>query len=203
MEGEKALKVEAHRAPATFALVAINVVIFFALSFFGRTEDAGFMIRHGAVYLPLMKDTGEFYQFFTSIFLHFGFQHLMNNMLMLIVMGLVLEPELGTVKYLILYIVSGLGGNLISAGFEAMTGEYSVSAGASGAIFGVVGGLIYLAILGRGRIGNLTERGLIFLVLMNIYYGVTSTGIDNMAHIGGLAAGFVMAVILYRRPGRV
>ncbi len=196
------MKVEARKAPATFALVVINVVVFFALSFFGRTEDATYMIRHGAVYLPLMEETGQFYQFFTSIFLHFGFQHLMNNMLMLIVMGIVLEPELGTIKYLILYIVSGLGGNLISAGFETITGEYSVSAGASGAIFGVVGGLIYLAILGRGRIGNLTERGLIFLVLMNIYYGVTSTGIDNMAHIGGLIAGFVMAVILYRKPRR-
>ncbi len=83
-----------------------------------------------------------------------------------------------------------------------MTGDFSVSAGASGAIFGVVGGLIYLAILGRGRIGNLTERGLIFLVLMNIYYGVTSTGVDNMAHIGGLIVGFIMAVFLYRRKER-
>ncbi len=193
------MRVEAHRAPITFALVAINVVVFFALSLFGRTEDGAYMIQHGAIYLPLMESTGEFYQFFTSIFLHFGFQHLINNMLMLIVMGIVLEPELGSVKYLILYIISGIGGNLISAGVETMTGDFSVSAGASGAIFGVVGGLIYLAILGRGRIGNLTERGLIFLVLMNIYYGVTSTGIDNMAHIGGLIVGFIMAVLLYRR----
>lgn len=196
------MRVEAHRAPVTFVLVAINVVVFFALSLFGRTEDGAYMIQHGAVYLPLMESTGEFYQLFTSMFLHFGFQHLMNNMLMLLVMGIVLEPELGSVKYLILYIVSGLGGNLLSAGFEIMTGDFSVSAGASGAIFGVVGGLIYLAILGRGRIGNLTERGLIFLVLMNIYYGVTSTGVDNMAHIGGLIVGFIMAVFLYRRKER-
>lgn len=196
------MRVEAHRAPVTFVLVAINVVVFFALSLFGRTEDGAYMIQHGAVYLPLMESTGEFYQLFTSMFLHFGFQHLMNNMLMLLVMGIVLEPELGSVRYLILYIVSGLGGNLLSAGFEIMTGDFSVSAGASGAIFGVVGGLIYLAILGRGRIGNLTERGLIFLVLMNIYYGVTSTGVDNMAHIGGLIVGFIMAVFLYRRKER-
>lgn len=196
------MRVEAHRAPVTFVLVVINVVVFFALSLFGRTEDGAYMIQHGAVYLPLMESTGEFYQLFTSMFLHFGFQHLMNNMLMLLVMGIVLEPELGSVRYLILYIVSGLGGNLLSAGFEIMTGDFSVSAGASGAIFGVVGGLIYLAILGRGRIGNLTERGLIFLVLMNIYYGVTSTGVDNMAHIGGLIVGFIMAVFLYRRKER-
>ncbi len=196
------MRVEAHRAPVTFVLVAINVVVFFALSLFGRTEDGAYMIQHGAVYLPLMESTGEFYQLFTSMFLHFGFQHLMNNMLMLLVMGIVLEPELGSVKYLILYIVSGLGGNLLSAGFEIMTDDFSVSAGASGAIFGVVGGLIYLAILGRGRIGKLTERGLIFLVLMNIYYGVTSTGVDNMAHIGGLIVGFIMAVFLYRRKER-
>lgn len=188
------------KTPGTILLVVINVVVFFALSFMGMTEDAVFMLKHGAMYMPMVQASGEYYRLFTSMFLHFGFEHLMNNMLILLVMGMVLEPQLGTVKYLILYLLSGLGGNVISAGWEWMTNDYAVSAGASGAIFGIIGGLLYIAIRNRGRIGNLTERGLIFMIILSLYYGFTSSGVDNMAHIGGLLSGFVFSILLYRKP---
>ena len=188
------------QTPGSILLVIINVVVFFALSFKGMTEDAVFMLEHGAMYTPRVQVSGEYYRLFTSMFLHFGFEHLMNNMLILLVMGMVLEPQLGTVKYLILYLLSGLGGNVISAGWEWMTHDYAVSAGASGAIFGIIGGLLYIAIRNRGRIGNLTERGLIFMIVLSLYYGFTSSGVDNMAHIGGLLSGFIVGILLYRKP---
>lgn len=184
----------------TILLVIINVVVFFTLSFMGMTEDAVFMLKHGAMYTPVVQASGEYYRLFTSMFLHFGFEHLMNNMLILLVMGMVLEPQLGTVKYLILYLLSGFGGNVISAGWEWMTNDYAVSAGASGAIFGIIGGLLYITIRNRGRIGNLTERGLIFMIILSLYYGFTSSGVDNMAHIGGLLSGFIVGILLYRKP---
>ena len=187
------------QTPGTILLVIINVVVFFALSFRGMTEDAIFMMEHGAMYTPLVQASGEYYRLFTSMFLHFGFEHLMNNMLILLVMGMILEPQIGTVKYLILYLLSGLGGNAISAGWEWMTNDYAVSAGASGAIFGIIGGLLYIAIRNRGRIGNLTERGLIFMIVLSLYYGFTSSGVDNMAHIGGLLSGFIFGILLYRK----
>ena len=188
------------QTPGTILLVIINVVVFFALSFRGMTEDAIFMMEHGAMYTPLVQASGEYYRLFTSMFLHFGFEHLMNNMLILLVMGMILEPQIGIVKYLILYLLSGLGGNAISAGWEWMTNDYAVSAGASGAIFGIIGGLLYIAIRNRGRIGNLTERGLIFMIVLSLYYGFTSSGVDNIAHIGGLLSGFIFGILLYRKP---
>ena len=75
----------------------------------------------------------------------------------------------------------------------------AVSAGASGAIFGIIGALLYVAIRNRGRIGEISGKGLVFMVVLTLYYGFTSGGVDHMAHIGGLAAGFLMGVLLYRK----
>ena len=133
------------------------------------------------------------------MFLHFGFEHLMNNMLALATMGWQLEAEIGKVKFLLIYFLSGLGGNLLSLMFDLRTGEYVVSAGASGAIFGIVGALLYIAIRNRGRIGTVSERGLLFMVAITLYFGFTSTGVDNFAHIGGVVCGFVLSVLLYRK----
>jgi rhomboid protease GluP len=181
-------------------MVAINVIVFFVLSFQGMTEDALFMLEHGAMYVPNVLEGGEYYRLFTSMFLHFGFSHLMNNMLMLLVMGWSLEVELGHVKFVILYLLSGLGGNVLSLGWDIMTHDYAVSAGASGAIFGVIGASLYIAIRNRGRIGDVTGRGLIFMIVLSLYYGYTSGNVDNLAHIGGLAAGFILSILLYRKP---
>ena len=165
------------------------------------TEDAAFMLQHGAMYVPYVE-AGEYYRIFTSTFLHFGFQHLMNNMLVLGLLGWQLELEIGTIKYLILYFFSGLGGNLLSLAVEARSGEYVVSAGASGAIFGVIGALLYIAIRNHGRVGTVSGKGIIFMIVLTFYYGFTSTGVNNFAHLGGLAAGFVLGVLLYRKGHR-
>ena len=78
------------------------------------------------------------------------------------------------------------------------TGDMAVSAGASGAIFGVIGALLYLVIRNKGRIGTLTTRGLVLMIALCLYYGFTATGADNWCHIGGLVMGFLLAVLLYR-----
>ena len=86
---------------------------------------------------------------------------------------------------------------------DLQTGEYVVSAGASGAIFGVIGALLYVAVRNRGRIGNISGRGILFMVVVSLYYGFTSGGVDNLAHIGGLVSGFLLGVLLYwKRKGK-
>ena len=80
------------------------------------------------------------------------------------------------------------------------TETYAVSAGASGAVFGLMGALLYVVIANKGRLGRLSGKGLLFMVALSLYFGLTSSGVDNWAHIGGLISGFIMAVILYRRP---
>ena len=187
------------KAPCTVVLVAVNVIIFLFLSFQGMTEDAGFMLEHGAMYAPDIIYGGRYYELFTCMFLHFGFEHLMNNMLALATMGWQLEAEIGKIKFLLIYFLSGLGGNLLSLMFDLRTGEYVVSAGASGAIFGIVGALLYIAIRNRGRIGTVSGRGLLFMVAITLYFGFTSTGVDNFAHIGGVVCGFILSMLLYRK----
>lgn len=190
-------------APCTAVIAAINIIIFLFLSFKGMTEDAEFMLTHGAMYVPYITENGEWYRMFTSMFLHFGFEHLMNNMIILILLGWNLEIEIGKIKYLIIYFASGLCGNILSAIWDVQMGEYAVSAGASGAIFGVIGALLYVAIRNRGRIGNVSGRGIIFMIAVSLYYGFTSGGVDNFAHIGGLVSGFLLGVLLYwKRKGK-
>lgn len=186
------------KAPCTIALIVLNAAVFIFLSFGGMAEDAYYMLQNGAMYVPLLKE-GEYYRLFTSIFLHFGFSHLVNNMLMLGVMGWQLELVLGKLKFLLLYFAAGLCGNLLSAFAEIRTGEYAVSAGASGAIFGIIGALLYIALRNHGRIGTVSGQGILLMIALTLYYGFTSSGVDNFAHIGGLAAGFLLSVLLYRK----
>lgn len=187
------------KAPCTIALAAVNVLVFLFLSFQGMTEDAGFMLEHGAMYVPDIIYMGKYYELFTSMFLHFGFEHLMNNMLTLVLLGYQLEYEVGKVRFLLIYFFSGIAGNLLSLAIELHTGDFAVSAGASGAIFGIVGALFYIALRNRGRIGSVSGRGLLFMVFLTLYFGYMSTGVNNAAHIGGVLGGFVLAVLLYHK----
>lgn len=190
------------KALCTGCLVAVNVALFLGLSFIGMTENAAFMLEHGAMYTPDILYHQKYYELFTSMFLHFGFQHLMSNMISLAVLGKELEDIVGQIKYLLIYLVSGLGGNLLSLAADMHHGEYAVSAGASGAIFGIIGALLYITIRNYGRIGQVSARGILFMIVVTLYYGISNTGVDNYAHIGGLASGFILAVILYHKPQR-
>ena len=189
-------------APCTIILAAINVIVFFVLSLRGMTENGMFLLEHGAMYVPKVIEDREIYRLFTSMFLHFGFQHLMNNMITLAVIGWNLELEIGKFRFLLIYILSGLGGNLLSAFYDIWTAEYAVSAGASGAIFGVIGALLYIVMRNKGRIRDISGKGVLFMIVISLYYGITSGGVDNMAHIGGLVTGFVLSVLLYRKADR-
>ncbi len=183
----------------TTGLIVINVLVFFLLSLRGDTESGYFMLQYGAMYEPLVTDGHEYYRLITSLFLHFGIQHLLNNMVMLGALGYQLENEVGRVKFLLIYFISGIGGNLCSLYWNVSHGEQVISAGASGAIFGLMGSLLYIVAVNRGRLGRLSGRGMLIMVALSLYFGLTSSGVDNSAHIGGLICGILITVLLYRR----
>ena len=183
-------------------LIAVNILYFFWLEFHGSTENAAFMVEHGAMYVPLVVREGEYYRLLTAVFMHFGISHLVNNMVILFVLGDNLERARGKVKYLVFYLICGVGANVFSMVVSIREYELAVSAGASGAIFGVIGGLLYVVIRNRGRLEDLSTRQLALFVACSLYFGFTSTGIDNAAHVGGLVLGFLLAAIFYRNPGR-
>ena len=187
------------QAVCTTGLMVINVLVFFLLSLRGDTESGYFMLQYGAMYEPLVTEGHEYYRLITSLFLHFGIQHLLNNMVMLGALGYQLENEIGHIKFLLIYFISGIGGNLCSLYWNVSHGEQVISAGASGAIFGLMGALLYIVAVNRGRLGRLSGRGMLIMVALSLYFGLTSSGVDNSAHIGGLICGILITVLLYRR----
>lgn len=182
-------------------LIALNVLFFLYLEITDSSEDAYFMYTKGAMFAPAVLEDGEYYRLLTAMFMHFGIRHIMNNMLVLFVIGDNLERALGHVKYLIFYLLCGISSNWVS--MMAHTADtMTVSAGASGAIFGVVGGLLYVVTANRGQLEDLNTRQLVIMIFFSLYLGYTSTGVDNIAHLSGLVIGFVLAIILYHRPAR-
>lgn len=188
-----------HLAIVNTGIVIINVIVFLILSFIGDVESGSFMVAHGGMYPSQVLEQGEWWRLFTSMFLHFGIAHLANNMVILFFTGDKLELAVGKIRYLIIYIGSGLCGGLLSMYMMTSHNDMAVSAGASGAIFGVIGALLWVVIRNRGRLGDLTTRGLLIMIILCLYFGFTSTGVDNWCHVGGLVGGFLLSLLLYRR----
>ena len=186
-------------SPVNTIIIVINVVVFAVLTFLGDTTDVQFMHHHGANFWPSVIEEHEYYRLLTCTFIHFGISHLFNNMLVLAYIGDNLERALGKVKYLVLYLAAGIGSSAVSAVWSMFKDEYSVSGGASGAIFGVVGALLVIVIKNRGQLEDLSSRQLMFFAGFSIYHGVTSAGIDNMARISGFLIGALLGGLLYRR----
>ena len=173
------------RQPVNLIIAAANILVFLVLSFLGDTENAAFMAAHGASVTAYVEQ-GEYYRLFTCMFLHFGLEHLFYNMLVLIFLGDALEEAVGKVRYLVIY----LGGGLIGKG------ESIVAAGASGAIFSVIGALVFIVLKNHGNLGIYSGKRLVLMAVLSILQSMTATGVDNSAHIGGFAAGFVLAFLL-------
>lgn len=146
---------------------------------------------------------GDWYRVFTALFLHADVTHIAGNMLMLFLMGNVVEKEMGHIKYFILYFGSGLFGSFASLYLQSihfMRGEnYAGSIGASGAIFGIMGGFLWILLLNHGRASNMSFVRVLFLVCYSLFGGLTETRIDNAAHVGGLFAGILIAILIYRK----
>lgn len=183
----------------TLLLIGINVLVYAYVEWNGSSEDIEFMLQMGAVSEPLVLENHEFYRLITHFFLHFGFEHLLNNMISLLVLGYAIEQKLGGVRYIILYFLSGLLAGVSSIVYNVNIGnEYTVSCGASGAIYGLSGALLIMLILAnRGRRTTEVPRYLLYIGI-SLYSGIQDTSIDNAAHIGGFVTGAVICLIMSR-----
>lgn len=179
-------------APATFVLIAINVAVFFAEI---ATGGGGFydvggssLIFHYGLFGPLVNE-GEWYRLVTSAFLHEGLWHIAGNMFLLFFLGRILEPGVGTPRFVALYAVSLLAG---SFGALLLSPD-SLSYGASGAVFGVLGATFVIA-RGRGVDALASSVGILIVLNLAISFGVP--GISIGAHLGGLVAGVLCALLI-------
>lgn len=182
------------------AVVLLNIVIFFVMELFGSTEDVEYMLAHGAAYAPWISRYNEYYRLFTSMFLHFGIAHLGNNMLVLFFLGDNVERAAGKWKYLVIYILSGLSGSLLSYWHAMRTGEYARQRGGVRSCFRNYRGCCFISLpMNRGRLEDMTTKRLGIMIAISLYHGFVGSGVDNFAHLGGLAAGILLAAALYRR----
>lgn len=188
---------EIRKEPVTVVLILINVLVFIAVELTGTSQNAWHVLDYGAAYTPYIVQNGEVYRLFTSMFLHFGIEHLVNNMLVLFVLGSRLEQVIGKLRFLFIYLTGGMTGNIFSLILELRNQDFSVSAGASGAVFAVMGAMIYVVIRNKGWLGDLSMRQILVMAAFSLYFGFTSSGVDNAAHIGGMIAGFVLAVLIW------
>ena len=184
--------------PVNLILAAINVIVFIILSVRGDTQSGMFMYEHGAMIPEAIYDPAQWYRLLTSTFLHFGLSHLVNNMIMMILLGSFVERAMGKVRYLIFYLACGIGSSVVSSVYMLAVNDPAVSGGASGAIFGIIGALLYIILRHRGHYEGLSMRRFLIMLALSLYFGFRSVGVDNAAHIGGLAVGFLLAVLLYR-----
>ena len=182
----------------TAVLVAINIILFFIVEFTSPagSEDMEHMIAFGAMYSPKFFEEGQYYRLFTEMFLHFGAAHVFNNMLALWFIGGEVEKRYGTFWYLCIYILSGLTAGAASLAYHTYIGEEPVSAGASGAIFGIVGALFYLMVKNWKKAGGYHVRRMILFLFFSAGAAYFSVGIDWMAHLAGFLGGFLLGVIL-------
>ena len=181
----------------TIGIAAANVLVYIILEILGDTEDGFFIAACGGIYPDFITYNHEWWRFFTAMFIHFGMEHLLNNMVIFCCVGSRLERAVGHVRLLLIYLLSGLGGGILSYLMMVYSGDYAVAAGASGAVFGTIGGLLWAVIWHRGRFEGLTTRGLILMIVLSLYYGFATIGVDNWSHIGGIVTGFVVAAIFY------
>ena len=130
---------ELRKEPVTAGLILLNILVFLIVEFTGSSQNTMHMLDCGAAFTPMIIQVGEYYRLFTCMFLHFGIEHLLNNMLVLFVLGSRLEQVIGKIKFLLIYLIGGVLGNVISLLIELRTQDFAVSAGASGVESGALG----------------------------------------------------------------
>ena len=184
---EKVFKIK--KPIITYSIIAINIIVFILMYILGNgSTDPYTLIKFGANYRGSVINH-EFYRLITCAFIHIGFMHLTLNTYSLYVIGVQLESYFGKLKYIIIYLFSAITASLMSV---ILTD--SISAGASGALFGLLGALLYFGYHYRVFLGGVLKSQIIPLIIVNLAFGFMMSGIDNAAHIGGLIGGFLIAM---------
>lgn len=171
----------------TIMLITINVLIFLYGLFFDKNS---MLINNFALYGPYVRG-GDYYRLISSAFLHVSLFHLLVNMYSLYIIGSQIENFFGKAKYIVIYLFSAIMGSLFSMLFTR-----GVSIGASGAIFGLLGAMLYFGYFYRIYLGNTITSQILPVILINLLIGFSSSSIDNFAHIGGLVGGIIITMAL-------
>ncbi len=175
----------------TFFLIIMNVLMFVYIETVGSSTNTMDLIEYGAKYNPAIVD-GEWWRIFTSMFLHIGVLHLFMNMLALYFLGEAVERIFGSKRFLFIYFLGGIFG-----GVASFATNDAIAAGASGAIFGLFGALLFFGIHHKRLFLQTMGTSLFVVIGINIAFGFMVPQIDNGAHLGGLIGGFIASQIIH------
>lgn len=167
----------------TYILIFINI-LFYVLSIISNS------FYNSMVLNPSKILNGEYYRLLSCIFMHGGIIHLLCNMYCLYVIGPQVESFFGKIKYIVIYLLSGIIGSLMSLSITN-----SISLGASGAIFGLLGSILYFGYHYRVYLSQAIKSQIIPLIVLNLFLGFILNGVDNAAHIGGLIGGVLVSMM--------
>ncbi|MGN8645479.1 rhomboid family intramembrane serine protease [Gracilibacillus sp. HCP3S3_G5_1] len=182
----------------SYILIVVNIIIFFLLEYIGNgSTNPETLIHFGAKYNVGMLD-GEWWRLVTSMFLHIGIFHLAVNMLALYFIGTLVERIYGNIRFIIIYFFAGIAGGMASFAFNP-----SIAAGASGALFGLFGALLFFGQKNPRIFFKTMGTNVIFIIILNIIFGLAVPQVDNGAHIGGLIGGFIASGIVMLPKSKV
>ena len=174
----------------TYMLILLNILVYILMTFAGGSQNALVLVTFGAKVNSLIS-FGQWWRLITAMFLHIGLEHLVLNMLTLYFMGIQIEALFGKWRFLVLYLLNGIGGNLASFAFNP-----SISAGASTALFGLFGAFFMLAENFKHNMYLRTyAKQFLVLIGLNVLFGFMKNA-DLSGHLGGLVAGFLSAYLL-------
>ncbi|QNQ80185.1 rhomboid family intramembrane serine protease [Lactobacillus sp. PV034] len=178
----------------TIAILTVLVVMYLIETVMGGSTRAAVLMKLGAMNNLAVASHHQFWRLFTAQFLHIGWLHLASNAVMIYYLGQYLEPIIGSWRFLGIYLLSGVGGNLL--GFAAGN-DYSIAAGASTALFGLLGAVITLYVRNRNvdfmaQLGKMS----IALAVINLGLDLFIKDIDILGHIGGLVTGFFLCILI-------
>ncbi|MUV39636.1 Rhomboid protease [Lentibacillus sp. JNUCC-1] len=175
----------------TYILLAVNVILFGLLTMFGGSENLETLVKFGAKYNVGIIEDGEWWRIITSMFLHIGVFHLLMNMLAVYFLGTAVERIFGSWRFIVIYFLSGIGGGLASFAFTA-----NISAGASGALFGLFGALLYFGTVYKKIFLQTMGQNIMLVLIINLIFGFSVSQIDMGAHLGGLVTGFLASAVV-------
>ena len=175
----------------THVLLLLNLFIFMVLEFNGGSTNPEVLVQYGANYPPAVA-AGEWWRLVTSMFLHIGFLHLFLNMLALYYVGAVAERIYGSIRFTVIYFIAGTGGSLASFAFSP-----NISAGASGALFGLFGALLFFGVMYKQLFLQTMGKAVAVILILNLAVGLAVPQIDMGAHLGGLIFGFLASAMVF------
>ncbi len=182
------------RSPVNSSFIAIIILYFIIITIGGGTTDTRTLVKYGAFFPPLISEANQYYRFITSIFIHIGITHLIFNTYALYIFGTQIERLMGHKKYILFFLITGIGGNIATYFFNFV----SVSAGASGSLFGLLGVFLYLIIHHKDMITIEGRKSILQLLGINLLITVAIPNISITAHLGGLVIGYLASFIFIK-----